>query len=60
MDSVLAIFNRLYSDIIDLDPLVLPAHVPEIPPVKQDLNKCDNEFLKGQSLLSSDSGMLQA
>ncbi len=42
VDSVLAIFNALYRDIIGLDPLVLLADVPEIPPVKLDLSNYDN------------------
>lgn len=43
----MAIFNRLNSDIIDMDPLMLLADVPEIPPVKFHLNNYHNQFLKG-------------
>ncbi len=35
VDGVVAICDRLNSNIIDLDPLVLPADVPERPPVKR-------------------------
>ena len=46
VDSVVAMFNRLNSDIVDLDPMVLPANVPEIPPVKPNLNNYDRMFLR--------------
>jgi hypothetical protein len=46
VDSVVAMFNRLNSDIVDLDPMVLPANIPEIPPVKPNLNSYDRMFLR--------------
>ena len=46
-ESIKAVFSRLNSEILNLDPLVLPASVPEMPPVKVNVDKYDRLFLKG-------------
>ncbi len=40
-DSVVAMFNRLNCDIMDLAPVVLPASVPEMPSVKPNPSSYD-------------------
>ena len=46
-DSLLAMFARLNSDILNLDPLTLSTNVPEMPSLKSDVTKYDSLFLKG-------------
>lgn len=46
-DSIVAMFSRLNSEILNLDPLVLPSTVPDMPPAKVDVGHYDRLFLKG-------------
>ena len=46
-ESIKAVFSRLNSEILNLDPLVLPASVPKMPPVKANVDNYDRLFLKG-------------
>lgn len=45
-ESVKAIFNRLNSDILVLDPPALAADVPQIPSTKVDMGSYDRLFLR--------------
>lgn len=46
-DSIVAMFSRLNSEVLNLDPLVLPASVPSMPQVHPNVNEYDRLFLKG-------------
>jgi hypothetical protein len=46
-DSIIAMFSRLNSEILDLDPLVLPASVPGMPQVQANVGEYDRLFLNG-------------
>jgi hypothetical protein len=46
-DSIVAMFNRLDGDIVDLAPMVLPASVPEMPSVKPNLSGYDHMPFRG-------------
>jgi len=48
-DSILAVFNRLNSQILDIDPLALTISVPEIPSIKPNVNHYDHLFLAGRA-----------
>lgn len=48
--SIVAMFNRLVSDIINLAPMVLPTSVPEMPSVEPNLSGyCYMIFKDGES-----------
>lgn len=44
-DSVVAMFSRLNSEILDLDPLVLPGSIPGMPQVNANVDEYDRLFL---------------
>jgi transposase len=46
-DSIVAMFSRLNSEILNLAPLVLPSSVPDMPPARVDVGHYDRLFLKG-------------
>lgn len=46
-DSIKAMFSRLNSECLNLDPLILPTSVPEMPPAKVNISQYDRLFLKG-------------
>lgn len=46
-DSIIAMFSRLNSEVLDLDPLVLPASVPCMPQVQANVGEYDRLFLNG-------------
>src|SRR5690554_1035515 len=46
-DSIIAMFSRVNSEILDLDPLVLPASVPGMPQVQVNVDEYDRLFLSG-------------
>jgi len=46
-DSIIAMFSRLNSQVLDLDPLVLPASVPGMPQVQVNVCEYDRLFLNG-------------
>jgi hypothetical protein len=46
-DSILATFTRLNSQVLELDPLVLPRNVPRMPPFQARVDHYDRLFLKG-------------
>lgn len=46
-DSILAIFNRINSKVVELDPLVLPPSTPRMPSVHPQVDQYDRLFLKG-------------
>ncbi len=46
-DSILATFNRMNSQVVELDPLVLPPSTPQMPPVRPQVDQYDRLFLKG-------------
>jgi len=45
-DSILATFNRINSQVVELDPLVLPPSTPRIPAVHPRVDQYDRFFLK--------------
>lgn len=46
-DSIIAVFSRLNSQVMELDPLVLPGSVPKVPSFKVQISNYDKYFLKG-------------
>ena len=44
-DSVKAIFSRLNSEVLNLDPLVLPANIPDLPKMSANVGNYDRLFL---------------
>jgi hypothetical protein len=44
-DSVKAIFSRLNSEVLNLDPLVLPANIPDLPQMSTNVGNYDRLFL---------------
>jgi len=46
-DSIMAMFSRLNSQTLNLDPVVLPVDAPEMPPIKVSVDSYDRLFLKG-------------
>lgn len=46
-DSIIAMFSRINSEVLDLDPLVLPASVPSMPQVQTNVGEYDRLFLNG-------------
>lgn len=47
VDSILATFSRLNSQVLELAPLVLPHSVPGMPPATPRVDLYDHLFLKG-------------
>lgn len=45
-DSIKAVFSRLNSEVLNLDPLILPATVPDMPTVKPNVENYDRLFLE--------------
>ena len=48
-DSILATFNRMNSQVTELDPLILPPSIPQMPSVRPQVDQYDQLFLKGGS-----------
>jgi transposase len=44
-DSIIAMFSRLNCEVLDLDPLILPASVPDMPQVQANVAEYDRLFL---------------
>jgi hypothetical protein len=58
-DSILATFNRMNSQVVELDPLVLPPSTPQMPSVRPQVDQYDRFFLKGgEGLEASDRRVL--
>lgn len=48
-DSILAVFNRMNSQLVELDPLALSPGTPKMPLVLPEVKQYDRLFLKGGS-----------
>ena len=53
VDSILATFSSLNSQVLELDPLVLPKSAPRLPSFPARVNQYDRLFLKGGSALEA-------
>lgn len=47
IDSILATFNCMNSQVVELDPLVLPPSTPQMPSFHPQVDQYDRLFLKG-------------
>ena len=48
VDSILATFSRLNTELLELDPVMLSEETPKLPSFNSSVNHYDELFLRGQ------------